>query len=178
MPIATGDIKLRYSVTTGPGDSTAGTANTSLGEFMSTTDVPDGTLHNLFDVMSGDENAASENEYRGVFVFNDHATLTLESPKVWLSSEVAGGASAAIAIDATVASARNSASAQGEELTNEDTAPSGETFSAPTTKAAGLALGNLTADFVRQVFVRRTGANSAAKDNDGVTLRVEGDTGE
>lgn len=176
MPIASSDILYKLSVTTGPGNSTAGTPATSLGEFVSTTQVTDATLHNLFDAVSGDENAASDVEYRCIFVHNAHATLTLQSAVVWLSAEVSGGANAAISVDTTAASAVGSASAQAKEVVDESTAPTSQTFSSPTTKGTGLSIGDLTAGQVRAIWIRRTATNSAALNNDGVTLRVEGDT--
>jgi len=177
VPIASSDIKYKYSVTSGSaGNSTAGTAGGSLGKYVSTTEITTATLHNLFDVISGDENAASEAEYRCIFIHNSHATLTLQNAVVWMVSEVAGGANAAISVDTTAASAVGSASAQAKEVADENTAPSTQTFSSPTTKGAGLSIGNLAAGQVRAVWVRRTATNSAALNNDGVTLRVEGDT--
>lgn len=177
MPIAAADIKFRLSINAGPGNSTAqGNVNDSIGGFMSTTDLVDAALHNLFDQISGDENAASDVEYRCFFLFNDHDTLTYQGVKVWLSSEVAGGASAAIALDGTGVVAFNAAGAQAERVANEGAAPVGEAFSSPTTKAAGLAVGDMAPNTVIAIWVRRTAANSAALDNDGVTIRAEGDT--
>jgi hypothetical protein len=96
MAITATDILFKFSVAAAAGDTTAGTAAGSLGDQISTTAITDATLHNLFDVVTGDENAASEAEYRGIFVHNNHATLTWENVVVWLSAETAGGAVAAI----------------------------------------------------------------------------------
>jgi len=177
VPIATSDILFKHSVITGSaGNSTAGTAAGSLGKYISTTALTDATLNNLFDDVTGDENAASDVEYRCFFVHNAHATLTLLAPVAWVSSEVAGGAEMAIGVDTTAASAIGSASAQGLEIADEGTAPSGVTFSAPTTKGTGLALSDIPAGECKAVWVRRTAANTVAVTNDGATLRVEGDT--
>lgn len=177
MAITATDILFRLSVATGPGDTNAqGNPNASFEDFMSTTAIVDATDNNLFDDISGDENAASDVEYRNFFVFNNHGSLTWQSVVVWLSSEVAGGANAAIAIDGTGVVDSDSASAQAETVANESTAPSGESFSAPTTKGTGLSIGNIPADDVQAIWVRRTATNSAAQNADGVTIRVEGDT--
>lgn len=177
MAITASDIKWKFSVKTGSaGNSTAGTAAGSLGKYISTTEITDATLHNLFDVITGDENAASDVEYRCIFIHNAHASLTWENVVVWLSSETAGGAAAAIAVDDIAASAIGSASAQADEVADESTAPTGETFSSPTTKGTGLSLGSLAAGECRAIWVRRTAANTAALDNDGVVIRAEGDT--
>ena len=177
MAITASDIHFKFSVKTGSaGNSTAGTAGGSLGKYISTTDITDATLHNLFDIVTGDENAAGDVEYRCIFVHNAHATLTWQAPVVWLSAEVSGGCNAAIAIDGVAASAIGSSSAQADEVANESTAPSGESFSSPTTKGAGLALSDLPAGQCRAIWIRRTATNSAALDADGVTIRVEGDS--
>lgn len=177
MAITSTDIVLRYSVVTGAaGDSTAGTAAGSLGKYASTTAVATGA-NGLFDDISGAENAASTVDYRCIFVLNNHATLTMQNAVVYLSAEVAGGASVALAVDNIAASAKGSASAQAAQIANETTAPTGVgAFSSPTTVATGLALGNITPGQVRGVWVRRTAANSAALDADGVTIGVGCDT--
>lgn len=177
MAITATDILYKLSVTTGPGNSTAQPdPNLSLGEFMSSTQITDATDNNLFDDISGDENAASDVEYRCFFVHNNHGSLTWQGVKVWLSSEVAGGANAAIALDGVGITAFNSASAQAEEETDEGVAPTGESFSSPTTKGTGLTIGDLDAGEVQAIWVRRTATNSAAQNADGVTIRCEGDT--
>jgi hypothetical protein len=176
VAVASTDIKFKYSVKTGSaGNSTAGTAAGSLGKYLSTTEIPDATLHALFDVVTGAENAASDVEYRCIFVHNENDTDSYSNVVVWISSEVAGGASVAIAIDGVAASAEGDTSAQADEVADESTAPSGESFSSPTTKGTGLSLGTLAANECRAIWVRRTAADSAAVTNDGAVIRIEGD---
>ena len=176
MAITATDIQYRFSVAAAAGDTTAGTAATSLGDQASTTQITDATLHNLFDVITGAENAASEAEYRCIFVYNAHATLTWENVVCWLSAEVGGGAAAAISIDTTATSDIDSASQQAKTVADENTAPASQTFSSPTTKGTGLSIGKLAPDECRAIWVRRTAANTGAVNNDGVTIRCEGDT--
>lgn len=176
MPITT-EILAKLSINTGPGNSTAqADPNDSLGGFMSSTQLTAATLNNLFDDVSGDENAASDVEYRCLFFHNSHGSLALTSAKVWLQSETAGGANAAIALDGTGVVSATSASAQAERIANENTAPSGESFSSPTTKSGGLSIPSLGAGQVIAVWVRRSATNSGAQNLDGVVLRCEGDT--
>lgn len=178
MAITSSDIKFRKSVVTGSaGNSTAGgSAGSGLGKYMSTTDIVDATLNNCFPDVTGDENAASNDDYQCVFIYNSHGTLTWQNVKVWLSAEVSGGVGCAIGIDTTAASANNASSAQALQIADKDTAPAGVSFSSPTSKATGLSLGNLAAGECRAVWVRRLAANSAALNNDGVSVRAEGDT--
>lgn len=178
MPIVTADIKFKYATTAGTaGNSGAGAANTSLGKYISTTEVPDATLNALFDDITGTENAALDVEYRCAFVHNSHATLTLTAPILWVSAEIADGATASIGLDPTAPSAVDSTSAQALQVADENTAPAGVVFSAPTTKATGLALASIPAGQCAAFWVRRTATNSDAMSGDGFTFRLEGDTG-
>lgn len=177
MPIVSTDILYKYSVAAAAGDTTAGTAAGSLGDQVSTTQITDATLGNLFDDVTGDEASAGDTEYRCIFVHNNHATLTLTAPVVWINSEVAGGGSASLFVDTTAASAKGSGSAQALTVANESTAPAGASWSAPTTKGTGLSLGDIAAGQVKAFWIRRVvGASTAALNNDGATFRVEGDT--
>lgn len=177
MAIVAGDILFKLSTTAGSaGDSNTSTPAGSLGKYVSTTQVSAGA-NGLFDDISGAENAASTVDYRGIFVHNNHATLSLLNAVVYISAETAGGASVALATDNIAASAKGSASAQEAQIASETTAPTGvSAFSSPTTAGAGLSLGTIAAGQVKGFWVRRTAANSAALDNDGATLAVAGDT--
>lgn len=177
MPIAAGDVLRKLSVAAAAGNTTAQPdPNASLGDQVSTTQLTNATLNNLFDDVTGDENAASDVEYRCLFIHNNHATLAYQNVVVYLQSETAGGASVAIGVDTTAASAVGSGAQQALIVANENTAPAGVTFSSPTTKAGGISVGTLAAGQVRAIWVRRTAANSAALDLDGVVLAIEGDT--
>jgi hypothetical protein len=170
------EILYKYSVVAAAGNTTAGTAAGALGDQISTTVIPDATLNALFDDVSGAENAASTVDYRCFFVHNSNAANALQNAAVWLSAEVAGGTSIAIGVDPAAASAIGTASAQAATIANETTAPAGVSFSSPTTFGTGVALGSIPAGSCRAVWVRRTAANSAALNSDGVTFTVQGDT--
>jgi hypothetical protein len=179
VPIVGTDIRLRYSVTQGAaGNSQAWQGpGTSRGRYVSNTVLPDGGMNNLFPDITGDENAAQNVDYQCVFVHNAHPTLTLKSARAWIASQVPGGSEAAIAVDNIGAKALGSTDAQAGEIANKDQQPPATgAYSSATTKAGGIALGDLGPGTVRAIWVRRTAANSGATANDGVTLRVEGDT--
>lgn len=177
MAIAASDILIKYSVTTGSaGDSTAGSASTCLGKYISTTTVTT-SKNGLFDNISGAENAASTVDYRCVFVHNNHATLTAQSISVYLSAEVSGGAAIALAVDNLAASAKGGSSAQAAQIANEVTTPSSVgSFSSPTTDGSGISIGDLAPGQVRAVWVRRTASNSSAVTDDGFTFGISFDT--
>lgn len=177
MPIASSDLIYRLSTKSGSaGDSTAAVIADALGKYAATTAVSGTAQNNLFENVTGDENAASTVFYKCVFVLNNHATLTLSNAVLWLSAETAGGGSLALGADTTAASAKGSASAQAVSVATRTTAPAGVSFSAPTTKGAGISLGSIPAGQVKAFWVRFTTANTAAINADGGTWRVEGDT--
>jgi hypothetical protein len=178
MPIIATDLLWKLSTKSGSaGNSLTSTAAASLGKYISTTAWAGGVKNDLFDDVSGAENAASTVDYRCVFIHNAHASITWQSGVVWLTSEVPGGVTYAIGIDPAAASAIGSAGAQAAEIANETTAPAGVSFSAPTTSGTGLSIGNLAPGQCRAIWIRRTAANTSAVNNDGVTLQITGETG-
>lgn len=177
MAIISTDIKYRLSA---PGASAGNTAAATIGDgrgnFVSTTEITSATLHNVFTKISGSENANSQTDYCCIFVYNSHATLTLQTPAVWISAEVAGGATVEIGVDTTAASTLGSSSAQALTIASDTTAPAGVSFSAPTTFATGLALGDIPAGYVKAFWIKRIAANTAALAADGATFSVQGST--
>lgn len=169
MPIVASDILFKYSVAASAGDTTAGTAATSLGDQISTTQI---ASQLLFDDVSGAEAAAGDVEYRCFFVHNNHASLTLQGAVFTLTSQVAGGGAIDVGLDPTATSAKGSASAQAVTVANESTAPAGVTFS-----AGPLTIGDLAPGQVKAVWARRTvTAGAAAVTGDGFDWSVTGDT--
>lgn len=172
MPIVDADIEYRLSGGSGNSDP-----NASIGGVMSSTVWTGGSLHDLFDIVSGDENAASEAEYRCIYVRNKHASLTWgPNLKAWFSAVTAGGANLDIGLD-LAGQGNGSTTGVADTIADENTAPApAVTFSAPTTKGAGLSLPNIPAGNAHAIWVRRTAQNSGAVGNDGGTLMVQGDS--
>ncbi len=179
MPIVSTDCLYKLTTRSGTAGNQNAQANVnlSLGKYISTTAISLVTpLNNLFDDITGDENAAGRTEYRCMAVHNAHASIPWRSVKAWISSETAGGASLAIGVDPAAASPIGQAGAQGAEIADETAAPAGVSFSSPTTKETGISLGDIPAGYCRFVWVRRVASQGAAVDNDGGVLRCEGDT--
>lgn len=180
MPITDADIDYRLSVKTGTaGNTTAGTIAGSLGKYVSTTVMTNAAVGNLFDDVSGTENAAgaASTEYRCLFVINNHATLAWQNAVAYISNQIAGGANAEIAVDNIAPSAKGASAAQAAEIATEGTAPTGVgTFSAPTTQGTGLALGTINAGQVKAIWVKRIPANTVAVNSDGLDIQTVGDT--
>lgn len=180
MPIVASDIKIKLSTTSGAAGNTLSQPdiNSSIGKYISTTEIVTATLNNLFNNVTGAGNAASAVDYRCIFVHNSHGTLTLENAGIYISSQVAGGTSLDIAIDNIAASAIGTSSAQAFTAANTSTSPGGAAgaFSAPSSSGTALVLGNILPGFCKAVWVRRTAANTVAVDSDGGTFVVFGDT--
>lgn len=173
MAIVASDIKKRFSVSAAAGDTTAGTAATSLGDQISTTDITDATLGNLFDDVTGAEALAGSTEYRCIFILNNHATLTLIGATITIQSETSGGGAITIALDNIAVSAKGSGSAQAAVIGSETSTPSG----VGTFGAGPLTIGDLAPGQVKSVWLKRiVSASTAALNPDGVVLRVAGDT--
>ncbi len=186
MAITSADIKFKYSTKSGSaGNQNTGTAAGSLGKYISTTEITSAQLNNLFDDVTEEENAASDVEYRCFFIHNAHATLDLYNAKLWLSAVVANGADILFARSlvgnpANMTKPIDQAAAQAEEIANENSVPGCDTFGVAFEKANGASLGSsggvLESGYCQPFWIKRVATNSAALSNDGVTLKVEGDT--
>lgn len=180
MAIVAGDIKIKLSTKSGAAGNSLAQAdvNLSLGKYISTTEFTSASANNLFDNVTGAENAASTVDYRCLFIHNSHGSLSLENAAVYLSAQVSGGTVIAIGIDDVAASAIGGSSAQAFVATNETTDPDAGVgaFSSPSSSGAALSLGTIAAGFCKAFWVRRTAANTVAVDDDGATFVVFGDT--
>lgn len=175
MAVTASDMVMKFSVAAAAGNTTAGTAATSLGDQVSTTAITTAVLNNLFDDVSGAEALAGDVEYRCVFVCNDNATDTAFNVQVSVQSQVAGGATYDIATDNIGVTARGSATAQALTVANESTAPTGGA-GVSAYGAGPLSIGTMAPQTVAGVWVRRTvAASTAAATGDGATLRIAGD---
>jgi hypothetical protein len=133
--------------------------------------VDDAVANDLFDNVSAAEATAGDVEYRGFYVKNNHGTLPYQDARLYFTT-------AASQLDIAVAA--EAAGATMATIANEGAAPTGVTFSHPTTYAAGLQLngsGGLTAGQARGVWIRRTvNAGASAETAHIETLRCEGYT--
>lgn len=165
MAIAASDIKWYFSQQ--GGEASSG----SLGGAIGTTEITDDIDNNLFDDVSGDESAVGDTEYRCFYLKNSHGSLTLSGVKLWIQQETPGGDSVDIALGT---SGKNGTE---QTIADEDTAPSGTSFIHPTSKSAGLNLGDLDAGDYYPIWVKRNvPASTSAYTANSFILRVEGDT--
>lgn len=155
MPITSTDIKLRLS-----GGAANSNPNASLGGAKSTTEM--GTaLHNLFDIVSDGETTAGDTEYRCIYIHNAHATLTMQSTRVWISSNTPS-------TDTQAEIGLGTAAINGTEQTvaDESTAPTGVTFGLAANEGAALTIGDIPPGQHKAVWVKRVVAEGAAAYND------------
>jgi len=169
MAITSTDILYLYS-----GATASGAAQTdpdaSLGGYVSGTEIPDNVDNNLFDDVTGDEASAGDTEYRALFIKNNHANLTWQNVVAWIDTETPGADSIDIAVEGVSGD-------QIQTIADESTAPTGVTFSHPTTKETGISLGNLPAGSASGIWLKRiVPADCPAYSGNYMILKVEGDT--
>lgn len=170
--VAASDIQFRYSTASGSaGNTTAGARDTSLGKYISTTQVS-APPNAFFDDVNSTEAAAGDTEYRCVFVYNAHATDSALNVTLQITSELAGGGVTTAALDNLAASAVGSATAQASTSADENTAPA----SVGTFGTTAVAIGTLLAGQCRAVWLKRVvGASTAALNPDGFTFHLAAD---
>jgi len=160
MPIAAGDLKLYL---------TGGAANAdpllSLGGVISSVQFTDNTLDKLFASIGPAEAAAGSVKYRALSFKNTNATLTAYAAAIFIAQETTSvGTTVALAFDSTGT----------QSIVNEDTAPTGLTFTTPLSLATAIALGNVAASGVARVWFRRTttAGVALAADQGQITITV------
>lgn len=167
MPIVAADIKIYLS-----GGAANADPDASTGGAISSVEVVDNTLHNLFDVISGAESAAGDTEYRCVYLKNTHATLDLLAAKVYIDTNTPSTeTSAEIGLGAAALSDTEAA------IADENTAPASVTFSTADGVANALTIGDIGPGEYKAIWVKRVvDAGASAYNNDQVSIAVTGDT--
>jgi len=167
MAITSSDIKIRLS-----GGAANSNVNLSLGGARSSTEVTDNTLNNIFDDVSGSESLPGDTEYRCVYLYNNHGTLTAQNVRIYISSNTTSA-------DDTWTIGLGTSAINGTEtaVADENTAPASVTFSAPTDYAGGLASADIPAGQHRSVWYKRVvTAGAAAIDANAISLKFDCDT--
>ena len=169
MAIIATDLLLRIS-----GGASETNPQIAFGGVMSTSTAiaPAVAEENLFSNVDGAEALAGSTKYRGLYVLNNHGSLTLSTSRVFVPTQPAGTQTLV-----AIALAGEGKDATMEVIANETTAPSGESFTAPATYAAGLATGDMAFGERFGIWFRRiVAAASTAFDNDDWSFSLQGDT--
>ena len=151
MAIVSGD--LRFHLTGGAANADP---SLSLGGVISSVQLTDASLENLFDNVSPAQALAGCTHYRALS-FKNASALTAYSAVVFISQETTSA-------DTTIEIAYDSAGTQS--IVNETTAPTGLSFSTPLSLGAGLALGDVAASGVRRIWFKRITSAGAAQASD------------
>ena len=156
MPVTPAEIKF-YLTPGGNSDPAA-----SLGGSGQGSEIGAG-LHNIFDHVTPDEAVAGDVEYRAIDVKNSNISDTLFDAVAYISSQTT---SSDDAIEVAYEDGEQS-------VADESTAPTGLTFSAPTSKAEGVSLGDIVSGGTKRIWLKRTvtaGAASTASSSGELTI--------
>lgn len=165
MPIVAGDIKIYLS-----GGAANADPNAALGGAISSVELVDNTVNNLFALATASEADAGSIKYRAIFIKNTHSTLTLTAPKVYIDSNTTSGTTAV-----QIALADETGSPI-ETVANEDAAPSGPSFSSADGYANGLSLGDLAPGETKAIWLKYTITALTVAIADQLTIGVKGET--
>src|SRR4030065_386244 len=126
MPIVAGDLKMYHT-----GGASNSDPNASLGGVTSSVQFTDNTLRNLFGDVTPAEAAAGSVKYRAL-AFKNTSAFTAYAAAIYISQEtISSWTTMAIGYD----------SVGTQSVVNENTAPSGGSFSPPLSLASALGLG-------------------------------------
>lgn len=154
MAVTSNDLRFAYTVNTGPGGSTAQPApSDSFGGFASQTPWPNNVGESLFSAVPSTA-APGTVEYRCVFLYNVSNSDTWYGVKVFSTAQPSSGF-VSLGVDPAGVVSRTSATAQAARPASSSTAPSGVSFSTPTTYDTGISVGNIGPNQGRAVWVRR-----------------------
>jgi len=145
----------------------------SLGGIISSTEVTNNSLNDLWDDVSGTEATAGSTEYRCVYLKNTHATLSLTLSKAWIDTNTtASGDAITIGLDLA------GVNATADTISVETEAPSPSvTFSTAVDKASGLNTGTVANGQYYGIWIKRVvNAGAGAATSNSYILKWEGDT--
>lgn len=161
--------EIKYYLSGGSGNTDP---NASLGGAISTTEVVDNNLHNLFAKVSAAEALTGSTKYRGIYVKNTNATLTFEDIVAYISSQTSSGDTS---IEISVATEGADESIQ--TISDEDTAPTGQTYISATGVSNGQSSGDLSAGSYKGLWIKRiVTASASAFGSDEATIGWRGET--
>ncbi len=156
---------------------TGGAANSdpllSLGGAVSSVELVNNTLNNLWADITGDQAAAGRTRYRCVAIKNTNASLTLTSSKVWIDTQT-GSSGDAITIGLDLAGLN----ATPDTVASETDAPSpAVTFVTAVDKANGLNTGSVPNGQYYGIWIKDiVDVGAGAYNNNQYILKWEGDT--
>lgn len=160
---------LKYYLSGGAGNTDP---NASIGGVISSTEVADNNLHNLFAKVKWQESEVGSEKYRAIFIKNEHASLTWEDVVAFIKSQ---STSDDTSIEIGVCDEGKNQNI--EVITNEDTAPANVNFVSAEGFASGVSAGNLEkGDYIGLWVKRIVNVGAKAKGGDEAELECKGGT--
>ena len=173
MSVISSDIKIYLSWGAGNTDP-----NASLGWVISSTEVVDNTLNNLFDNVSWVEHTAWDINYRCIYIKNTNATDTAYNSRIFIDSNT-------IAVDDTINIGKDlagvgdgSSTWVADTIADEHTDPDpAVTFTTAVDYVNAILLTDIPAGSCHAVWIKRiVSAGTTAQSNNEATLKVSVDT--
>lgn len=147
------DIRLFYTVPTGPGGSTPQPDQfNSYGGFASHTTFASGQVNNLFGTAPGVDALP---EYRCLFLVNISDTETWNSVKVFFKDIPTNGPKFYVGVDPTPTSEYTGESQQTIRPSSGKVSPSGVIFNQPDSYEYGVDVGSLQPGYGRGIWIKR-----------------------
>ena len=145
--------------------------NASLGGAVSSTELVNASLNNLFDTVVGQESQDGDTEYRAIYVKNNHATLTLINPVIYIDTNTT---SPTTSLEISVATETGSPI---QSLPNENTAPSGQTFVTADGQGNAISLGgDIAPGIVKAIWFKWIVGAGTTAIIDEASIKVRGET--
>lgn len=165
MSIVAGDIL--FFLSGGAGNSNP---NAALGGVISSTQIVDNTVDNLFNDVTGDQHTAGYTSYRAFYVKNNNGSLSGYNVKVWIDTNTSG-------LDETINIGLDAAGSPIQTIASEMTAPTGISFSAAANQAASLSIGTVANGGVQAIWVKRVvSAGTTPQASDSAVIKFYFDT--
>ena len=147
--------------------------NASLGAAISTTQMTDATLENMFDNIKRKEILVGKTEYRGLYIKNSHATLPVHGAVIYVDqdpnqTQVSFGLDPAGSGDGTTTGVM-------QTISTEDTVPTGVTFEDVNEFKVKLPLPTLKPLEVVGVWMKRIAVGSGSAETLTVGFTMTGD---
>lgn len=154
--------------TTGAGNTDP---NGSLGGVITTSEIADNLLHNLFDLVSGDDRTSGDTEYRCVFVESSYVDFLLSNIEIWVESLVS-----ALEDDFSIGFVPSGVNSSAEIVADEDTAPTGVVWSTGygVVNSISFGAGLLPNEYLGLWFRRNTVLGGTPVTDNSTTIQLRG----
>ena len=166
MAITSGDLEILLT-----GGAANSDPNASIGGAVSSTQLVNNSKNNLFDKVSAQEAEDGLEDYRCEALKNDHATLTYKGSKVWIRQNTSSGDTAV-----EIGASAQGINANPTAIADDETAPTGVTFTAPATEGAAISIGDIPPGQFFCYWTKRDVDPNAAAAADQYQIEVIGET--